>query len=653
MKRLAILFCLLLAGSVFAQGIDRVKTVGTASVQEKRRVRTMLTERIVGKDLIAVEVEKIVGELAVELDQKGYSVKLAFVPTASASGTVTVSVDFMTRRELKVRQASSKPSDGVAMSRRPSRWIPNPGGVIKRIRLRGDEEFCDEHDVFSLLDPIFRGVVLNEESEPRLLKEAQAAVVRLGYPLATVTADDNAYNSRNGQYTIKVDPGRFGDVIVHFGGETNSWFHSNEQVVKKIKGIKKGDVFRVEAINDTMRALNNHPDYRVHAGVEVRGEDTKIGDIVLNVDDSIPIHGNVEVNNYGMHEIGEWQFTGALQLTNLTKHDDILTVSPGLSQNADLWWISGGYLLPFTFWRGGYLNFYGGYSDLKNEEVLTDFDLIGKGWFAGTKLSVNLYDSDRRTVSIDAGVMFRESRDRFDISDLTQYQRAARTLPATIGLVYADKKADQAGGRLWADAQFLFNCYHSGNRLSDYVYGAEDKYYVVSFNVARLQAITDVLSTDVPEWQKWTVFGKIHGSWTDQTLTSSEKLTLGGHDTVRGYRTRGYQGDWGFNGTIEFRTPIWTDPVLKLFMDRKNCLPISRWQFIAFVDAGWMRYNSTEYLASYYLDDEWLASCGLGLRFSLTRYFTLGADFAIPLRKAYLDDQDRDFEFYLSTRMQF
>jgi len=657
MKRILLTAVLFAACAVFAGGIDRVTTVGTASIQEKRRVRNFMTPRVVGKTLIPEEVEKIVGELSLELEQKGYSVKLAYVPKASVPGTVTVSVDFVTRTELRLRQKAAGEGGGasgsVVSSRRPSRWLPSPGGEIKRVRVRGDVDFCDQYEIQDLIEEELKGKTLTADNEKQLLDAARVRIVRKGFPLATVTAGEGSYNARNGLYIVNVDPGRFGDVRVHFGGETNSWFHSNAQVMRKVKGLNKGDIFTLEALNDTMRVLNNNPDYRVHAGVEVIGEDAKVGDIVLNVDDDIPIHGNVEVNNYGMEDIGKWQFTGALQITNLTRHDDVLTVSPGLSERADLWWISGGYLLPYEFWRGGYLSVYGGYSDLKSEEVLPSFDLIGSGWYAGSKLSVNLLDNLRRTISVDFGVMYRDSKDSFDIEDITQYTRNARTMPATVALVYADKKGDALGGRFWADLQFLFNTYHDGNRLSDYVYGAENHYYVGSFDVARHQALTDIFRNDVPEWKKWSVFAKVHGSWTDQTLTSNERAVLGGNNTVRGYRTRGYSGDWGFNGTLELRTPIWTDPEIGLFMDRENCMPITRWQFVAFADAGWLKYNNYENYSAYYDETEWLVSAGLGLRLSITRYFQLGADFAVPLRKAYLDKYDNDYEFYLSSRLQF
>jgi len=192
MKRILLTAVLFAACAVFAGGIDRVTTVGTASIQEKRRVRNFMTPRVVGKTLIPEEVEKIVGELSLELEQKGYSVKLAYVPKASVPGTVTVSVDFVTRTELRLRQKAAGEGGGasgsVVSSRRPSRWLPSPGGEIKRVRVRGDVDFCDQYEIQDLIEEELKGKTLTADNEKQLLDAARVRIVRKGFPLATVTA---------------------------------------------------------------------------------------------------------------------------------------------------------------------------------------------------------------------------------------------------------------------------------------------------------------------------------------------------------------------------------------------------------------------------------------------------------------------------------
>jgi len=142
---------------------------------------------------------------------------------------------------------------------------------------------------------------------------------------------------------------------------------------------------------------------------------------------------------------------------------------------------------------------------------------------------------------------------------------------------------------------------------------------------------------------------KIEGQYTADTLIPVEKLSLGGHNCLRGYSTRGYLGDYGIYGTVELRTPILVDTFAALFGDRTNKKPIDRLQFLGFCDWGVTQYND---LPSSYDDNEFLASAGLGFRFALTQYSQLRCDAAIPMLDGNNDDDD-DFEVYLGFQLQY
>ena len=145
------------------------------------------------------------------------------------------------------------------------------------------------------------------------------------------------------------------------------------------------------------------------------------------------------------------------------------------------------------------------------------------------------------------------------------------------------------------------------------------------------------------------MFSKIEGQYTDDTLVPTEKLSLGGFNTVRGYHTRGYLGDWGFYGTEELRTPILVDGFASLFGDRTGKTPFDRLQLVAFMDYGYTRYND---LPNGYDEDEWLWSAGFGLRAAVTKYCTARCDVAFPLHDGSNADDD-DVEVYLSIQFQF
>ena len=90
---------------------------------------------------------------------------------------------------------------------------------------------------------------------------------------------------------------------------------------------------------------NSHPDLTINTDISVRkpiegeGNDRRVAryaDLDLTVHESVPFHAVWEVNNYGLRDVNEWQTSLAMQYLNLTKHDDILTVSPAMSLGAEL-----------------------------------------------------------------------------------------------------------------------------------------------------------------------------------------------------------------------------------------------------------------------------------------------------------------------------
>ena len=148
---------------------------------------------------------------------------------------------------------------------------------------------------------------------------------------------------------------------------------------------------------------------------------------------------------------------------------------------------------------------------------------------------------------------------------------------------------------------------------------------------------------------QWTLFMKLEGQYTSDTLIPVEKLSLGGYNCLRGYRTRGYLGDYGVYGTFELRTPILVDTFASLFGDRTNKQAFDRLQFLGFLDWGYTAFND---LPSGYDDDEYLYSAGFGARLSVTKYTQLKCDVAFPLHDTDWADDD-SVEVYFSLQVQF
>ena len=108
------------------------------------------------------------------------------------------------------------------------------------------------------------------------------------------------------------------------------------------------------------------------------------------------------------------------------------------------------------------------------------------------------------------------------------------------------------------------------------------------------------------------MLAKVNTQLTGDSLLSAEKISIGGVDTVRGYRQNQIVTDSGIVGGIEARIPLLSE--------------VETLQLIPFFDigTGWNNRSDNP-------DPQTLASLGLGLQWQPLRGLGLRADYGIPL----------------------
>jgi len=545
-------------------------------------------------------------------------------------------------------------------------------GRVAAVRVVGDREFALRDDV----DIPGRLMARLGGDAPRTVEELKTAVLRIrdelmrkGYYLLRIgLARKGAYDAASGTPTVSVDRGRFGRISVGFAdgdaaatnrAETGFWY-SREQVERRFRKIGEGDVFDYGRLRGALSDINSHPDLTVDTDIRVRGEMEGEGedrrrvrytDLDLTVHESCPFHALWDINNFGMRSIDEWQTSLTLQYLNLTRHDDVLTISPSTTFHGELSSYAASYMLPHEWLLGGNTTLYGGYSRLDTDDVVPQLDLEGTGWFTGLMHSENLVESDAHLLAVQAGLLARYIDDRYAVQGRTLQRRDVTVFPISAALSYTGRKADPFGGRNFATVQGVYNLGTAGDHLDEMWTDADENYWVVRAQYARLQPLFGSADADHPgrEMHQWTLFSRVETQITDGTLIPVEKLSLGGYNTVRGYQTRGYLGDWGFYGTEELRTPILVDSFASLFGDRTAKTPFDRLQAVCFADWGFVCYND---LPSGYDEDEWLCGAGVGFRAAMTKYCSTRCDIAFPLRDT-ASGGDRDYEIYFSIQFQF
>lgn len=543
---------------------------------------------------------------------------------------------------------------------------PKPGegkafGEIESVNIFGSTEFAAKAGVADkLLEKLKDGSVKTAGDVSKAIAEVRRGLMKEGFYLLRISlARANAYDAGSKTLSVLVDQGSFGKTEIKFDGkEEGTWF-SSRQIYRRFKDIEEGQAFDYTRLRGALFDANSHPDLTIDTSISVRkpiegeGNDRRIAryaDLNLDVHESCPVHGVLEINNYGMEEIEEWQASLTMQYLNLTKHDDVLTISPGMSFGGEMFSLAASYMLPHDWWLGGNTTVYGGWSYLDVDDIVSKLDLEGTGYFAGLQHSENLFNTDRHQLAVSLGILWRYIEDQYTAMGYKLNERGASILPLSLALSYTGKKVDAFGGRNFATVQGVLNVMSAGDSLDELWTGSDENYWIARWQLARLQPLFGWFDEKTEQdLHQWMLFFKLEGQYTPDTLIPVEKLALGGYNCMRGYRARGYLGDYGVYGTVEMRTPILVDGISSLFGDRMDKTPVDRLQFLGFCDYGIANYND---LPSGYDDNEFLCSLGIGARMAVTKYSQLRCDLAFPVADGNNPD-DKDCEVYVGMQLQF
>ena len=603
--------------------------------------------------------------LAVALPPTAYA-EDALGPMAGAGGVMRDAE----RRALAPAGAESRGDvPDIQISAPSAKAEPAKGGGvigdIASISIVGSTDFAEREDVPNRILKALGGPGVRTRDEvANAIAKVQQELVKDGYYLVRILPPrPGSYDEVSKTLKLVADEGMFGKLTISFGMDRNPdgfWF-SKGQIASRFDKIAEGETFDYRRLRSALFDANSHPDLTIDTSISVRkpiegeGDNRRVvryADLDFEVRESMPLHLVWEVNNYGMEEVEEWQTSLTAQYLNLTKHDDVFTVSPSISFGGELFSLAGSYMLPHHWWKGGATTLYGGYSKLDVDNIVRRLDLEGSGYFGGLQHTEYLYDDDRHLLAFSLGILWRYIEDQYSAYNQKLRKRSATILPLSAALSYTGKKYDGLHGRNFATVQAVYNLMNGDDKLDEMWTDAEERYWLLRWQMARLQPLPFLGSWDARTEQylhQWTLFMKLEGQYTSDTLIPVEKLSLGGYNCLRGYRTRGYLGDYGIYGTFELRTPILVDSFASLFGDRTNKQALDRLQFLGFFDWGYTAFND---LPSGYDDDEYLYSAGFGARLSVTKYTQLKCDVAFPLRNTDWADDD-DVEVYFSMQVQF
>ena len=351
------------------------------------------------------------------------------------------------------------------------------------------------------------------------------------------------------------------------------------------------------------------------------GQKTGSNVLLVNIKQARSFSASIGVDNYRPPSIGEFQGSVNLTHSNLLGFGDRFFAQYGFTEGLNIY--NAGYTIPWNAYDG---------------TVGFSYDNSNSGIIEAEFRDLNI-DSETETYSFNFRQPLTRSPNREFALGLSLDIRRRRTFlgnePFSFSLGAEDGQSNVTVLRFsqdWVkrDANRVFAA-RSGFNLGIDAFdatindtGTDGKFFVWQ---GQFQWVEQLSS-------RVLLITRVGGQFTDDSLLSLEKFSLGGVNTVRGYRENELVIDNGVLGTLELRIPITED------FDTLQLNP-----FIEF-GTGWNNDEPDP-------ENSTIASVGLGMRWAIVKGLILNLDYGIPLIDVDSDgDSLQENGLHFSVRYQ-
>jgi len=337
-----------------------------------------------------------------------------------------------------------------------------------------------------------------------------------------------------------------------------SKYHSLEVIESTTAQLQPGVVPDFGEVQKELSEVNHTQDLHVTPVLRASTTPGKV-DVDLDVQDELPLHGTLELNNRYSPNTSHLRLAGEIAYDNLFQSDQSASfqyqIAPERPSDAEIW--SASYVVPTH--TGPVFALYAVHSN-SNIASVGDINVIGKGNIFGLRAIEPLPSNGPDFYhNFTAGIDYKDfKQDVLEGGD--RLPSPARYAPFTLaysgtwlapGDAARHSLAAVTGARssTTLDLNFSFVVRFIGGTDAEQFavkrYGADPNFIIFKPELQRQQ----ILPGD------WSLVGKVDAQLASGPLISNEEYSAGGVDSVRGYAESERLGDDGIRGSLELRTP--------------------------------------------------------------------------------------------------
>lgn len=368
----------------------------------------------------------------------------------------------------------------------------------------------------------------------------------IGYPTVLVNLPEQVVE--DGVIRLQVIESRVGRVIV-----TGNRYFTAEKILRDFPSFRAGEILYAPDVQKQLNRANRNPDLKVTPSI-LPGQELGIVNVELRVEDHLPLHGSLEINNRYTQGTTPLRLNGMISYENLWQRGHSLSaqyqVAPMDVDEVQV--VAGSYVLPAPWNDEHSIVLYGLFSE-SGAAFGSGFQTFGRGFMVGSRYVMPLAAYKRYTHNVTLGVDYKDFSDTVGSPDEGQDEETPITyLPFSVA--YSAAMPDDWGGvtQFSANLKMAFRGLVTDQRQFEVKrYRATSNFLCTTMGVERSQQLPANMG----------LFARVDGQIADQPLINNEQYVAGGMTNVRGYLEAEVLGDNAFHGSVELTFP---DPVTLL-----------------------------------------------------------------------------------------
>lgn len=424
--------------------------------------------------------------------------------------------------------------------------------------------------------------------------------------------------SPGGEVVIEVLLARMGELSV----EGNRY--SRTALVKSYWQIEPGDILRVDPLRNSLAAMNMNPDRTVRQILKA-GAVPGTSDVVLKVEEKLPVHAGYSLDNQGIALTGKRRHTFTARHNNMLSLDDTFLIGTAFGEDFGALFMQ--HLIPVNR-RGTELMWGISHAQVTPQKEFEALGINGISQIYSLKLQQRLANDPAFSANGYLGIDFKEKRTRQ--RNVTVAWDRLRVLKGGGNL----RKQHHAGVTDLSQ-EFSFGLSPHGDGFALNSRQGEPHFFKYGFTLSRRQS----LPFDV------TAVLRMRGQLSPNKLLPQEQIFLGGMTSVRGYPETDFGADQAIVTNLECFVPLPLPPGWKLPGSDKPFR--EQIQLVTFLDHAYGRVHgpSAGKKRSYQP-----VGIGGGINFVFRKNLSARLEWGVPVGETPVTEAaDSQFHFRLTT----